>query len=62
MTYYPSLEKLSDFFLTTTAEIRFAVTEQMFTNFKVIYNYNTTPAEGTGKTDVKYLLGVGLKF
>jgi putative salt-induced outer membrane protein YdiY len=62
LTYYPSLEKLSDFFLTTTAEIRFSVTEQIFTNFKVIYNYNTTPAEGTGKTDVKYLLGVGLKF
>jgi putative salt-induced outer membrane protein YdiY len=62
LTCYPSLKKLSDYFLTTTAEIRFTVTEQIFTNFKVIYNYNTTPAEGSGKTDVKYLLGVGVKF
>jgi putative salt-induced outer membrane protein YdiY len=61
-TFYPSLEKLSDFFLTTTAELRLSVTERIFTNFKVIYNYNTTPASGTGKMDTKYLLGMGLKF
>jgi len=62
LTYYPSTEKLSDYFLTTTAEIRAGISENMFTNFKVIFDYDSTPAEGSGKTDTKYLLGVGWNF
>ena len=62
LTYYPSLKQSSNYFLTTTAELRAQVTELIFTNFKVVFDYDTTPAIGKGKTDVKYLLGVGVKF
>ena len=62
LTYYPAIEKLSDYYLTTTAELRASLTQAMFANFKVIFNYDATPAMGQGSTDVKYLLGVGLNF
>jgi putative salt-induced outer membrane protein YdiY len=62
LTYYPSLEQFSDYFLTTTGEIRAHFTESMFTNFKVIFNHDATPAEGQGSTDTKYILGVGASF
>ncbi len=62
LTYYPAFEKFSDYFLSTTAELRAMVTETIFTNFKVAFDYDATPAEGQGNTDVKYILGVGYKF
>jgi len=62
LTYYPSTENLSDYYLTTTAELRAPFSERMFTNFKVIFDYDATPAEGKGSTDTKYILGVGMNF
>jgi putative salt-induced outer membrane protein YdiY len=62
LTYYPALDKLSDYYLTTTAEVRASLTKTMFANFKAIFNYDETPAPGQGSTDTKYLLGVGLTF
>jgi len=62
LTYYPSTEQFSDYFLTSTAEVRANFTETMFTNFKVIFGYDATPAIGTGATDVKYIWGIGYNF
>jgi len=62
LTWYPSIEKFSDYYLTSTAEIRAYFTATMFTNFKVIFDYDTTPAIGAGNTDVKYILGIGYSF
>jgi putative salt-induced outer membrane protein YdiY len=62
LTYYPSLDKFSDYYLTTTGEIRANLTERMFANFKVILNYDATPAIDAGSTDTKYLLGIGYSF
>ena len=62
LTWYPSLEEFSDFFLTSTAEVRTNLTKTMFANFKVIFNYDETPAQDRDKMDVKYMLGVGLNF
>jgi len=62
LTYYPSLEQFSDYFLTTTSEIRANFTENMFTNFKVVFDYDASPAQGKGGTDTKYILGVGANF
>ena len=61
-TYYPSINELSDYYLTSTAELRAHFTKQMFGNFKVIFNFDKTPAPGQGDTDVKYILGVGMSF
>lgn len=62
LTYYPSTTKFSDYYLTSTGEIRANLTSTMFTNFKVIFNYDATPAIGSGKTDTKYLFGIGYNF
>ncbi len=62
LTYYPSIEKFSDYFLTTTAELRATLTKTMFANFKVIFNFDSTPAPDRGSTDIKYLFGIGINF
>jgi len=62
LTYYPSLDKFSDYYLTTTAELRASLTSRMFSSFKVIFNFDESPATGRGTTDVKYILSVGLTF
>jgi len=62
LTYYPSTEEISDYFLTATAELRANFTKTMFSNFKVVFDYDTTPAIGKGSTDTKYIFGVGLNF
>jgi putative salt-induced outer membrane protein YdiY len=62
LTYYPSTEKFSDYYLTSTGEIRAYFTSTMFTTLKVIFNYDATPALGSHKTDTKYLFGVGYSF
>jgi putative salt-induced outer membrane protein YdiY len=62
LTYLPSLEKFSDYFLTTTGEVRASLTKAMFAGAKVIFNYDESPAPGRGSTDVKYLVSVGLSF
>jgi putative salt-induced outer membrane protein YdiY len=62
LTYYPSLEELSDYLLGATAEVRANFTKTMFVNFKIIFNYDATPALGKQGTDTKYILGVGIDF
>ena len=62
LTYYPSIGDFGDYYLTSTAELRASFLKSMFANFKVIFDYDATPAEGAGKTDVKYMLGVGWSF
>lgn len=62
LTYYPALDKFSDYFLTTTAGVRTDFSSSFFATFKVIFNYDETPALRAHKTDVKYFLGLGYSF
>ncbi len=62
LTYYPALSKFSDYYLTTTGELRADVMKDVFVNFKTIVNHDDTPAIGSHKTDVKYFLGLGYSF
>ncbi len=62
LTYYPSFGQFSDYFLTTTAELRAMLTQSIYANFRVLFDYDTSPAAGKGSTDVKYILGVGAEF
>ena len=62
LTYYPAIDKFSDYYLTTTGELRANFTETFFVNFKTIVDYDATPAIGAHKTDVKYFLGLGYSF
>jgi putative salt-induced outer membrane protein YdiY len=62
LTFYPALDKFSDYFLTTTVGVRTDFSGSFFATFKTIFNYDETPAVGAHKTDVKYFLGVGYSF
>lgn len=62
LTYYPSTGSFSDYLITSTAEVRAGISKNMFTNFKIIFDYDTTPALGSSDTDTKYILGVGWSF
>ncbi len=62
LEYYPSVEDLGDYFITTDAGIRATLTKTMFTEFKVQLNYDSTPAEGADNTDVRYIASVGFTF
>lgn len=62
LTFYPSFEEHSDYYLKSNAELRFHVTKRLFTNFKVVYDYDNKPADDSKTTDVKYIFGVGYKF
>jgi putative salt-induced outer membrane protein YdiY len=62
LSYFPALGDPADYYLTTTAELRAPITEQTFTNFKVVFDYDSTPASGADKTDVKYIFGAGVNW
>jgi putative salt-induced outer membrane protein YdiY len=63
IVYYPSVTgSVSDYYLTTDAEVRIALNRSMFGSFKAILDYDSTPAENVGGTDTKYILGVGWSF
>ena len=62
LSYFPSTEKFSDYYLTTTFELRARLTDNMFTNFRTIFDYDARPAPGKTSTDIKHILGVGWDF
>lgn len=60
--YYPGFDEQGDYYLKSNAELRFKVTKNLFTNFKVVYEYDNQPADDSESTDTKYIFGVGYKF
>ncbi len=55
-TYYPSLGDISDYFLTTDAELRAALTDSFFASLKAIVDYDSTPAQWSSTTDTRYIV------
>jgi hypothetical protein len=62
LSYYPSTESPSDYLLSSTFELRASITENMFSNFRAIFDYDSDPAEDADNTDTKYIFGVGWNF
>jgi len=62
LTYNPSISDLSDYYLTSDAEIRLSLTRRMYSSMKAILDYDATPGEDVGSTDTKYILGFGWGF
>lgn len=62
LSYFPSTEEFSDYYLTTSGEIRAHFTENMFSSFKAIFNYDASPASGKGNTDTKFIVSIGWSF
>jgi putative salt-induced outer membrane protein YdiY len=62
LEYLPSLDSLSDFNLNADAGLRAALTKTMYSELKIEWRYDATPAPGAHKNDVRYMLGVGWQF
>jgi putative salt-induced outer membrane protein YdiY len=62
VSYNPTMRNFSDYVLSSSAEVRAMFTDKLFANFKVLFDFDSTPAEDKTPTDIKYLLGVGSKF
>jgi putative salt-induced outer membrane protein YdiY len=62
LAFLPSLEDISDFNVNADAGVRASLTKTMFTEFKVEWQYDATPAPDKDKNDLRYLLGLGWSF
>ncbi len=59
---FPSLQDLSDFYLTMNNSVRFKMWGGLTTGFQVTTRYNSRPAPGTVTTDNMYFLTFGYAF
>ncbi len=62
LEYYPSSNEFSDYYLTANSEFRYRFNEMIYGSFKTIFDYDASPAEGSGSTDTKHILGLGVDF
>ena len=56
---YPSLENISNYYLTMDNGVRFKIYEGFVSGFQVTTRYNSAPAPGTGDTDNLYFITLG---
>lgn len=61
-SYFPSMEDFSDYYLTTSGQLRVGLTERVYAKLEVILDYDSTPAQDAATTDIKYMLGIGYEF
>jgi putative salt-induced outer membrane protein YdiY len=59
---FPSLEKNSDWYVTSQQGIRMNIWENFLTTFQVNWRYDNAPAAGTKKADTQYILSLGYAF
>jgi putative salt-induced outer membrane protein YdiY len=62
LQYFPSVQDMHDYLLLFDAGLRVALTKTMFSEIKTEVDYDNTPAPGSKRTNVKYILGVGWTF
>jgi putative salt-induced outer membrane protein YdiY len=62
LEYLPAVDDPGDYLLNTDAGVRATLTKSFFTEFKVEWKRDSTPAPGALKNDLRYVLGVGWQF
>ncbi len=60
--YLPSVEAIDDFNLNADLGIRAQLTTNLFSEFKVEWRYDSSPAPGADENDFRCTVGVGWKF
>ena len=60
--YLPSVEAIDDFNINADLGIRAQLTTNLFSEFKVEWRYDSSPAPGAEDNDFRYTVGVGWKF
>jgi putative salt-induced outer membrane protein YdiY len=62
LEYLPAFEDFGDFLLNADAGIQADLTKSFFSQFKVEWEYDATPAPDRDKNDYRYVVGVGWRF
>lgn len=62
LEYFPSLEDTSDFFLTAGAGVRISLVAGLFSELRLEWRHDQTPAPDAERNDYRYLLNVGWAF
>ncbi len=62
LEYLPAIKDPGDYILTTDLGVRAMLTKSFFTEARVEYKRDSTPAPDTLKNDLKYVIGVGWTF
>lgn len=60
--WLPAFHDFTDYNLTADAGLRALLTKSWFSELKVEYRRDSTPADGAQSDDVRYAIGVGLTF
>ncbi len=59
---YPSLERASDFYITTEQGVRLSIIKNFFAALQINYRYDNTPPPGRERSDTTYLISLGYNF
>lgn len=62
LEYLPAFEDFGDFLMNADAGVQADITKQFFTQAKVEWTYDSTPAENRSSNDYRFLVGVGWRF
>jgi len=62
LEWLPAFNDPSDYNLNADAGVRAKMTDKLFSEFKVQYQRDSTPAPDAEKNDIRFLLGVGYQF
>jgi putative salt-induced outer membrane protein YdiY len=62
LEYLPAFDDPGDFILRTDIGLRALFTERFFGEFKFEWQHDSTPADGTLKNDLRYVVGLGWNF
>ena len=60
--WLPAFRNPADYTLNADAGVRAKLSKSFFSEFKVLYQRDSTPAAGAQKDDLRFLLGVGWQF
>ena len=62
LKYFPKLDTINDFFVTTDLGVRLLMYKNFFCEAKAQLDHNNRPAAGRQKDDTKYIFSVGWTF
>lgn len=60
--WYPSLQALDDQLVETQTGLRYKLWGNFFGESKILWTWDTTPAEGKKQKDLSYIIGIGYGF
>lgn len=60
--WYPGFEHEGGHYVTTESGLRASLLADMFAEFKMLWDWDSTPAQGKKRIDVTYLLSLGWSF